>query len=95
MKFGIYDTQDKCWLGNKDGPWTYIDRELNGKRFTGRMQARYAMTVINEQFGFGPLHKRMLRFRIGELPADIDKRKDEITPPITAVQAIKQIEARA
>jgi len=88
MPYGIYDTKDKCWLGNSKGPLQYRTRILNGKVFSGAMQARVAMTVINEQF------QSSCRFRKGRLPAGIDTLKDEITPPVTFLKALKAIEAR-
>lgn len=88
VKWGIYDTTDKCWMGNEKGPLAFTDTVVNGKAITGELLARMAMTIINEQF------KTSIRFRKRELPDGINKVKDSLKAPMTAVQALKRIEAR-
>jgi hypothetical protein len=78
-KYGVFDTKDKCWLGNDEGPWRYDDEML----------ARAAATIVNERMGL------VSRFRKMEHPKRVASVLwDEITPRISAEQAIKNIEAR-
>jgi hypothetical protein len=78
-KYGVFDTKDKCWLGNDDGPWRYDDEML----------ARAAATIANERMGL------IRRFRKMEHPKQVaNVLKDEIAPRISGEQAIKNIEGR-
>lgn len=55
-KWGLYDTKDKCWLGDNDGPKLYDDEKLatiacrvidvQTKRPAGRTRAR----IFDEEF---------------------------------------------
>lgn len=75
----IYDTKDKCWIGNEHGPLCYAERDL----------ARLAATIMNERC------YSLTRFRVQPLPADGPWfLKDEITPPLSSEEALQQIEKR-
>ncbi len=77
-KFGVFDTQDKSWMGDDDGPLRYKEE----------FYARAAATVINEQFKSGA------RFRACRIEKGPFQVKDSITAPITAGEAIANIEAK-
>jgi len=48
-KYGIWDTTDKCWMGDIEGPLVYTDE----------MMARAALTIIAEQFGSTRFRKKL------------------------------------
>lgn len=73
--WGLYDVEDKCWLGNDIGPLNYGEDQET---------ARLAATVATQMFG------RFISATYRSEPAN--KLKDVVTPPIDAVEAIKQIE---
>lgn len=76
--WGIYDVQDKCWLGDSKGPLVYSDK----------LMASAAATIVNEQFG------HLARFRPALYWEKADRRRDEIVPLMTAEEALKRIESR-
>jgi len=76
VKYGLYDSQDKCWMGNQYGPILYTDREMGCA----------AATVITERFKAKLGRYRCMEFKDKGLVA-----RDEVTPPLSAEQAIKNI----
>jgi hypothetical protein len=48
-KYGIWDTQDKCWMGNDEGPLVYTEEWM----------ARAALTILSEQFRTTRFRKKM------------------------------------
>lgn len=75
-KYGIWDTTDKCWMGNDNGPLIY----------TEEWKANAAATIINEQFGHS------FRYRKKVFWEDHVRLKDEVKPRLTALQALRKIE---
>jgi len=53
-QYGLYDTQDNCWIGNDDGPLSYTDQKL----------AQISAQVCGVQLQFEPG-----RIRAAEIPA--------------------------
>jgi hypothetical protein len=78
-KYGILDTKDNNWMGTDDGPLRYEDEFL----------CRAAATIINGQFRTGA------RFRAVLIPPGTFTKKDTIDAPITAEEAIAEIEGKA
>lgn len=77
MNWGIFDTRDKCWLGDANGPKSYQDE----------LMARAAATIVNQQF------RTLIRFRPRLLPKDKFRIKDEIEAPVTAEEALIELKA--
>lgn len=78
MKHALYDTEGEAWIGNDVGPLTYEDQ----------LVARAAATVLNEMFG------TVARFSAREYDEKPKRVKDSITAPISAQEAIAQLERR-
>jgi hypothetical protein len=72
--WSIYDVQDRCWLGTSNGPLTYQDE----------MFARAAVTLANMRFG------TTTRFRKVPIWETDLVKKDEITPPLSAEEAMQK-----
>jgi hypothetical protein len=85
VKWGIYDVEGKCWLGDETGPRVYVNRRINGHRVRGELLARGAATVINKQFN------TTRRFRAGPYFGQATIIKDTITAKITGEEALRRI----
>lgn len=75
--YGIWDTVDKCWMGNDSGPLLYQDELL----------CRAAMTIMGWRF------RQAYRFRKKVFWEDNLRIKDVVTPPLSAVEAMEQNKA--
>jgi len=88
--YGLYDTRDKCWMGNDSGPLLYSDNAVNGVELktkepvSGLLLARAAVTILNER-----MRTTRLRARPYITPAKIFK--DRVTPQCSAVQAMRSM----
>jgi hypothetical protein len=85
--WAVYDTQDKCWLGNDKGPLLYTN--TSHLPFTdGEYVAKAAATIANE---------RMLtvsRFRARLFEGGQMMLRDEVKFRRTATEALAQLESR-
>jgi hypothetical protein len=75
--WGLWDTQDKCWLGNDAGP----------KMFSDFDEAKLAAAVANVQLGWPAgrvRERRLIR------PAEIFR--DKVEAKMTPLEAIEMIE---
>ena len=77
MKYGIFDTQDKCWIGDDRGPKQY-DEEI-----IARVAAQVYDTMMRNAPG---------RTRAKEYDGSANKLKDEVKPAMTPVQALDRLE---
>lgn len=89
-EWGLYDSVDRCWIGNEAGPLVYRAREINGHLVAASMLARTAATVANERM-------KWKRRRIVARPfaRGAFKKKDEVTPVLSGVEAVARIKGRA
>lgn len=92
--YAIFDTKDHCWIGNDQGVRVYEDCLHEGVPVSGEILARVAMTVMNVQYDVDHNPPRV-RFRHAPYGGQAKKFKDEITPPISGVEAVQRYEARA
>ena len=78
MKYALYDNDTNSWLGNVSGPLKYERLIL----------AKAAATILTER----------LQWKAGRLTVKVFPKvgalvyKDEITPPLSAEEAMKNIE---
>lgn len=77
MKYGIFDTQDKIWLGNKRGPFSYRGKQI----------AKAAATVANWRM------ETLIRFQVKKLPGKPYRANGEITPPLSLLEALRRHKA--
>lgn len=77
-KFGLYDTQDHCWIGNDEGPLRYDDFQV----------ARLAAEASAAMLGW-----RIVRVRAVEYVKKGQPRlKDELPTVRSAEDALKALE---
>jgi hypothetical protein len=79
MKYGLYDNQGKCWLGNEDGPKTFDDFML----------ARVAAQIVEDQITGSDLG---CRIEAKELPEDSWKFKDTVSLKHSTLESLQRIE---
>jgi len=82
--FGLWDSTDKCWLGDDKGPTQFTDWD----------QCRLAAAVASEQLEGPILQDRRIRARVwpASLPKHKFRYKDEIKTRMSPLQAIQNIE---
>lgn len=78
-RYGLFDTVDKCWMGNEKGPVRYDDWDL----------ARMAALVASEQLGWS--HKRI---RAAGFVDDKMILVDEVSTLLTPLEAIQRLEKK-
>lgn len=82
--FGLWDSKDKCWLGDDKGPTKFTDWNL----------CRLAAAVVSEQLE-GPIlrdHPIRARVRPASLPKDKFHCTGETPTRMTPLAAIQNIE---
>jgi hypothetical protein len=86
--YGIYDTQDDCWLGDDNGPRLYdrvISEKLNG--MPQQLAARIAAQMTAVQLGY-PQTRLIARVYDGSGT----KLRDSVDTKMTAVEALRKLE---
>lgn len=81
MTYGIYDSEDNCWLGvnaTNDGPKTFEDKML----------ARCAAEIASIQLGYMP---NRLKERLYNTPVSL-RFKDEISTKMSPLEALQRKE---
>lgn len=79
MRYGIYDTQDKVWIGDSGGPAVFDDPVF----------ARAAAQVAECRLTGTDLGCRMVA---RAMPDDISKKRDELSTLMSTGEALDQIE---
>lgn len=77
QKFGIFDVEDKCWLGDDAGPALYEDEVI----------AKIAAQVQGVRLGYGPTRLEHRPFHGGPT-----KFKDSVDAKMDGLTALKKIE---
>lgn len=75
--YGIYDTQDSCWLGDEHGP----------KLFEDFLVARVAAQVLDERLG-----NRPGRSKAREYGGGANRLRDEVQTKMSTLDALQRIE---
>jgi hypothetical protein len=86
--YGLYDTQDDCWLGDDTGPKLYTHElvaKLNGLPL--HTAARIAAQMIEVQLGYAPGRLQPREFNEENLVL-----KDEVPTLMTAEEALTRLE---
>ena len=79
--WGIYDTQDKLWIGNDTGPLIYGDH----------MMARASAQITEEAMLGSDLAGR---FQAREIPESVWRLRDTVDLKHSPLEAIQRIEGR-
>lgn len=78
--WGLYDTKDRCWLGNDAGPVVY-----DGVAVPLDM-ARCSEIITNERFGY------TTRIRLCAYDGSANRKRDDVTPRRTFAEALQRLE---
>ena len=88
VKYGIYDTQDNCWLGDENGPKLFDrEHELVKRGLPQRTAAQIAAQMTAVQLGYPQTRLVALEFKTQELVL-----KDSVDTKMTAVEALRKLE---
>src|SRR5271163_2391180 len=88
VSYGIYDTQDNCWIGDDTGPKLFSresSAEANG--MPQELMARIAAQMIGVQLGYALGRLQCVVFKGEEL-----QMKDEVPTKMTAIEALIKLE---
>jgi hypothetical protein len=80
--YGCWDTVDKVWMGNSEGPLKYKQETM----------ARMAATIINERCDYNRLYSARIVPKV--MPKEKLRYRDSIKPKISTEAAIDQLEKR-
>ena len=89
VSYGIYDTQDECWIGDDAGPrvFTRADSiEMNG--MPQETIAKLAAQMAGVQLGYVPGRLQPREFHEKELHL-----RDEIPTKMSAIEALTKLES--
>ena len=81
VRYGLWDTKHKCWMGNEAGPISHISHR----------NAKLAAAILSQQFGDDTLR----RIRALPLPSDPLTKTGQEDVIHDSEKAIDMIEARA
>lgn len=88
VKYGIYDTQDCCWLGDENGPKLFDrDHELVKRGLPQRVAAQIAAQMTAVQVGYPQTRLVAREFKPQELV-----HKDSVDTKMSAVEALRKLE---
>lgn len=86
--YGIYDTQDNCWLGDETGPKLFTrEHELVKLGMPRQLAARIAAQMTAVQLGYTPGRLQAVEFKGQDLV-----HKDSVDTKMTALAALKILE---
>jgi hypothetical protein len=87
QNWGIYDTVDKCWIGDEMGPKLFVDTiSPNGKIIEAEMLAMIAAQMVDMQLG------NVARCRAKVFNEKEVHLKDEKKTRFGAEEALKHLE---
>jgi len=91
VSYGIYDTQDNCWIGNETGPRVFTREDsakLNGMPQV--LAAKIAAQIWGVQLGYvaGRLRERVFDEKDLQM-------KDEVPTKMDGLEALKKLESGA
>jgi hypothetical protein len=87
--YGLYDTQDGCWLGDSTGPRVFTiqdSAEANG--LPHRLLAQIAAQMVEVQLGYTPG-----RVRVREFTDENLQLRDEVQITMTSLEALIKLES--
>ena len=88
VEYGIYDTQDNCWLGDETGPRLFtIEDSKKANGMPHQLMARIAAQMTEVQLGYAMGRLRALEFNKSDLVL-----KDEVPTKMTALEALVKLE---
>ena len=86
MKYGIYDTIDNVWMGDKNGPKLFDTEDAKYGQHALEL-AKISAHMGCQQLGYPPT-----RLREREFTESVLIKRDEKEPIRSAVDALKRIE---
>jgi hypothetical protein len=87
-RYGIYDTRDNCWIGDKSGPRVFTREDsVKANGLPQRLMAQIAAQMAEKQLGYGMGRLRAQEFNDSNLTL-----KDEVPTKMTPVEALIRLE---
>ena|ERR1700675_2775829 len=88
VSYGIYDTQDNCWIGDDKGPKLFTREDsAKAKGMPQQVMARIAAMMAEMQLGYAPG-----RFQAAEFHAQDLRLKDSVDTKMTPLEALIKLE---
>ena len=88
MSWGVYDTQDECWLGDSNGPKLFDDVIMKGKKaIPANELARIAAQLACVQMRWPPT-----RVVAREYDGSGTQQKDTVKTAMTPEKALRKAE---
>lgn len=88
VTYGIYDTQDNCWLGDESGPRLFTRASTEwAKGMPVNLIAKISAQVTGVQMGYAPGRLQAREFNDQNLVL-----RDKVDTKMTALEALKKIE---
>jgi len=86
--YGIYDTQDDVWLGDKNGPQVYTRADSEkAKGLPHETLAKIAAQITGVQLGYAIGRLQAREYNAGDL-----RLRDEVPTKMSAVNALIRLE---
>lgn len=87
--YGMYDTQDDCWLGDDAGPKVFtIEDSARANGLPHRVMAQIAAQMVEVQLGYTPGRVQVREFDVENL-----RLKDQVQTNMTPLEALIKLES--
>jgi hypothetical protein len=88
VSYGIYDTQDNCWIGDETGPRVFTREDsAKAKGMPHQVLAKIAAMMAEMQLGYKPG-----RFVAAEFNAENLRLRDSVETKMTPLEALIKLE---
>ena len=86
--YGMYDTQDNCWLGDDTGPKVFtIEDSAKANGLPHRLLAQIAAQMVEVQLGYTPGRVEVREFNTPNL-----RLRDQVQTRMTPLEALIKLE---
>jgi len=89
VSYGIYDTQDNCWIGDETGPRLFTREDsAKLKGMPQQLAAKIAAQIWGIQLDYASGRLQAVRFNETDL-----RMKDEVSTKMSGLEALKKLES--
>jgi hypothetical protein len=87
--YGMYDTQDNCWLGDETGPRVFtIEDSAKANGMPHRLMAQIAAQMVEVQLGYTPGRVQVREYDVKNL-----RLRDQVETQCTPLEALIKLES--
>ena len=87
--YGMYDTQDNCWLGDETGPKVFtVEDSARANGLPHRLMAQIAAQMVEVQLGYTPGRVQVREFNAPNL-----RLRDQVETQMTPLEALIKLES--